>query len=65
MDTYKDSLELSALCVVFMGCRDAPDRHHRIADELFDGPAIPLDDGARGYEIPRQQLPDVFRIAGL
>ena len=36
-----------ALGVVLVGRRGAPHRHHRVADELLDGPAVAADDLAR------------------
>ena len=32
--------------VILVQLRDAEDRHHRVADELLDRPAVALDDGA-------------------
>ena len=31
-------------CVVLVGHRNPEDGHHRVADELLDDPAVPLDD---------------------
>src|SRR5579859_2753290 len=43
----------------------APDRHHRVADELLDRSAVAADDEARGVEVAREQVADVLRVARL
>ena len=40
-----------ALGVVLLRDRSAPDRHHRIADELLDGPAVAADDTPGRVEV--------------
>ena len=54
-----------ALGVVLVGDGCAPDRHHRIADELLDRAAVPADDVARELEVAGQRLADVLGIAAL
>ncbi len=61
-----DQLETGAdraLGVVLVGGRHAPDRHHRVADELLDGAAVALDDPAALLEVRRQQLAHVLLVA--
>ena len=41
----------------------APDRHHRVADELLHRAAVARDDLPREVEVARQQLADVLRVA--
>ena len=54
-----------AFRVVFVSRRCAPDRHHRIADELLDRAAISPDHVTRQVEIARQQVTGVLRVAAL
>ena len=54
-----------ALRVVLVGGRRAPHRHHRVADELLDGPAVALDDVARPVEVAAKELADLLRVAPL
>ena len=51
------------LGVVLVGDRRAPDRHHRVADELLDGAAVAADDVAGEVEVARQELPRLLRVA--
>ncbi len=63
-----DQLEGGAhrtLRVILLGDRGTPHGHHRIADELLDVAAVPLDHLPAGFEVAPQQLPDVLRIARL
>ena len=53
------------LRVVLARHRRAPDRHHRVADELLDGAAVTLDDRACGLEVAPQELANVLGVAGL
>jgi len=39
-------------CVVFVRCGDAEHRHHGIADELLDRPAVRVDDRSV-FQVPR------------
>jgi hypothetical protein len=54
-----------ALGVVLVGGRGAPDRHHGIADELLDGPAVTLHDLSGRLEIPAEHLAGLLRVASL
>jgi hypothetical protein len=47
------------------GDRRAPHRHHRIADELLDGPPIAPDDLPGRLEIAREKVPDLLRVPSL
>ncbi len=61
-----DQLEPRAygpLGVVLARDRHAPDRHHRVADELLDGAPIASDDRPRPVEVATEQLADVLRVA--
>ena len=49
--------------VVLAGGRRAPDGHHRVADELLDRAAIPLDDLAGHVEVAAEELADGLRVA--
>jgi len=51
--------------VVLAGHRRAPDRHHRIADELLDQAAVPFDGVSRGVEVAGEELADVLGVAAL
>ena len=51
-----------ALRVVLVRDRRAPDRHHRVADELLDGASVAGDDLARGREVPVEEVADVLRV---
>ena len=53
------------LGVVLVCHRHAPDRHHRVPNELFHRAAVALHDGAGSVEVPRQQLADLLGIAVL
>ena len=52
-----------ALGVVLVGSGRSPDRHHRVADELLDRPAVPLHDPPRHLEVAGQQLARLLRVA--
>ncbi len=54
-----------AFRVVVVGDRCAPDRHHRVADELLDGAAVPADDLLAVLEVARQQIAHGLRVAAL
>ena len=54
-----------ALGVALGRDRRAPHRHHRVADELLDHAAVPVDHRARGVEVARQQFADLLRVARL
>ena len=47
--------------IVLAGDRSAPERHHRIADEFVDRPAMFEDDVAHPVEIGVEQGRDPFR----
>ena len=51
-----------ALRVAFGGRGRAPDRHHRVADELLDHSPVTADDRSRHPEVPRQQFPHRLRV---
>jgi hypothetical protein len=51
------------LGVVLARDRRAPDRHHRVTDELLDRSAVPRDHVRRDREVPRQGLADVLAVA--
>ena len=51
-----------ALGVVLLSDRNAPDRHHRVADELLDDPPVAGDHGARGLEVPAQELAHLLGV---
>ncbi len=53
------------LGVVLVGDRDAPHRHHRVADELLDRPAVATHDRARPREVGAQQLAHVLGVTAL
>ncbi len=53
------------LGVVLGRGRRAPDRHHRVADELLDRPAVELDQPPARVEVAREQLAGVLRVATL
>ena len=55
----------AALGVVLVGDRGAPDRHHRVADELLDRAAVALDLLPGGVEVPAQQLADLLGVPAL
>jgi hypothetical protein len=48
--------------VVLMHGRHAEDGHHRVADELLDGAAVPLDDRLGGLEVARHHAPEALRV---
>jgi hypothetical protein len=54
-----------ALGIVLVARRGAPDRHHRVADELLHRPAVALDHLAGQVEVARQELADLLRVARL
>jgi hypothetical protein len=54
-----------ALGIVAMGGRQAEDRHHRVADELLDGPAVLGDDVPGHGVVARQQRAEILRIERL
>ena len=43
----------------------AEDRHHRVADELLHGPAVPLDDRLRRLEVACHHPPQALRVEPL
>ena len=47
------------------GDRRAPDGHHRVADELLDGPAVRLDQASAGVEVAREELAYRLGVARL
>jgi hypothetical protein len=51
------------LGVVLVRDGSPPDGHHRVADELLDDAAVPLDEAATRLEVARQQLADLLGIA--
>ena len=51
------------LRVVFLDRRDAPDRHHRVADEFLDRAAVANNDRPRGVEVAAEEFAHVFRVA--
>ena len=53
------------LGVVLAGDRCAPDRHDRVADELLDGAAVPLDDRPGEGEVGIEERPRLLRVADL
>ena len=55
----------ATLGVVLVGDRRAPHRHHRVADELLDGPAVSVDHVAGQLEVAGQQLADRLGVAAL
>jgi hypothetical protein len=64
VDRVKDAQPGShrTLCVILMRRRRAEDSHHRIADELLDRPAKPLDLRAQTPVIRDDTSPHIFRI---
>ena len=63
-----DQVEGGADCtfsVVVVRDRGAPDGHHRVADELLDGPAVAADDLLALLEVAGQELADGFGVAAL
>ena len=54
-----------ALRVVLVRDGHAPDRHHRVADELLDRAAVALDDQAGFLEVAGEQLSDLLGVAAL
>ena len=61
VDEFKPGSD-GSLGVVLVGGRRAPDRHHGIADELLDRPAVAGDDVMRQIEVPTQQLAGVLGV---
>ena len=53
------------LGVVLVRDRRAPDRHHRVADELLDRAAVALDQRAARVEVAREQLAHLLGVAAL
>jgi hypothetical protein len=51
--------------IVLVNDRDAEDRHHRVADELLDRAAVPLDRGACDVEVAAHDRPQCLRIDAL
>ena len=51
--------------VVLAHDRDAEDGHHRIADELLERPAVPLDRHPRHVEVARHHRPQRLRVEPL
>ena len=51
--------------IVFVDARHAEDRHHGVADELLDRPAMPLEDLPGGGEGAPQDAPHRLRIETL
>ena len=61
-----DEVECGAdgpLGVVLRRRRRAPDRHHRVADELLDGAAVALDQAPARVEVAREELADLLGVA--
>jgi hypothetical protein len=54
-----------ALGVVLARERRTPERHHGVADELLDRPAIGADGPAGDLEVLRENLADLLRVAAL
>ena len=54
-----------ALGVVLVRDRRAEDGHHRVADELLDRAAVPLDLGAQLRVVRRERRADVLRVEPL
>src|SRR6266545_4340249 len=54
-----------ALRIVLMSDRGSEERHHRIADELFDSPAVALELVAQVLPVRREQRPHVLGIEAL
>ena len=54
-----------ALRIVLVRGRRAPDRHHRVADELLDRPAVARHDRARHFEVARLDRAHLLRIERL
>ena len=52
-----------ALSVVLSGGGGAPDRHHRVADELLDCPPVALDDVTGELEVAREELAGRLGVA--
>ena len=51
---------------VVLGCgRRAPDRHHRVADELLHGAAVELDQTPARVEVAREELAHILGVAAL
>ena len=53
------------LGVVLGGRRRPPHRHHRVADELLDRPAVELDQPPGRVEVARQELAHLVRVTPL
>ena len=51
------------LRVVLVGDRRAPDRHHRVADELLERAPVTADHGRGELEVPRQGLAHLLGVA--
>ncbi len=51
--------------VVLVQERHAEDRHHGIADELLDRPAVPLDDPFHAFEVAGEEIPQQLRVGPL
>ena len=64
----RDELERrpdAALGVVLLRDGRAPERHHRVADELLDPAAVALDHVPRRLEVAREQLAGLLGVAAL
>src|SRR5581483_5120719 len=64
----RDQVECCTNCTlgVVLGRRGgAPNRHHRVTDELLDRSPVHLDDTAGEVEVAREELPDLFGVPGL
>ena len=48
--------------IVLVHRRYAEDGHHRVADELLDGAAVPLDDHLRRLEVARQHAAEALGV---
>ena len=53
------------LGVVLLRDRRAPDRHHRVADELLHRAAVALDHVRARVEVAREELARLLGVAGL
>src|SRR5919204_596679 len=53
----------SALGVVLLSHRRAPDRHHRVANELLDRATVERDQALAGVEVAREELAHLFGVS--
>ena len=51
--------------IVFVGCREAEDAHHRVSDVLLHLPAVSPQGTRRSLEVARLDIPEHFRIETL